>query len=151
MVDSCPPCCVPDPVNTEPTLPTSAPFIHNERRPRSYRNTTGCSGADLANTDAGLFTHHIRSWSEPRDGPGHRFHCRNALSVGALLAPRCGIMSGVGWWPGRAWLRNSRFSFILACCDTPAASSSRTTVTILAPSRLISATARSCPLSAIRP
>ena len=21
--------CVPDPVNTEPTLPTSAPFIHN--------------------------------------------------------------------------------------------------------------------------
>src|SRR6476660_8257861 len=49
-------------------------------------NTTGCGGADLANTDAGLFTHRIRLRSEPRDGERHRFHCGNALIVGARLA-----------------------------------------------------------------
>ena len=31
------------------------------------------------------------------------------------------------WWPGRAWLRNSPFSFIPTCCGTPAGSSSPTT------------------------
>ena len=54
------------------------------------------------------------------------------------------------WWPGRAWLRNSPFSLIPTCCGTPAGSSSPTTATTLAPSRPISATARSCPRCAMR-
>jgi hypothetical protein len=54
------------------------------------------------------------------------------------------------WWPGRAWLRSSPFPFIPTCCGTHAGSSSPTTATILAPSKPISATARSCPRSAIR-
>jgi hypothetical protein len=41
------------------------------------------------------------------------------------------------------------FPVIPTCCGTPAGSSSPTTVTTLAPSRPISATARSCPRSAI--
>ena len=41
----------------------------------------------LAHRDAGLFTHRIRLRPEPRDGHRHRFYCRNALSVDALLAP----------------------------------------------------------------
>ena len=53
------------------------------------------------------------------------------------------------WWPGRAWLRNSRFSFIPTCCGTHAGSSSPTTATILAPSKPISGTAQSCPQFAI--
>jgi hypothetical protein len=54
------------------------------------------------------------------------------------------------WWPGRAWPRNSPFSFTPTCCGTPAGSSSPTTATTLVPFRPISATARSCPRYAIR-
>ena len=69
--------------------------------------------------------------------------CRNV----AHLFPQPDISA---WWPGRAWLRNSPFSFIPTCCGTPAGSSSPTTATTLAPSKPISATARSCPQFAIR-
>jgi hypothetical protein len=68
----------------------------------------------------------------------HTSSCRND----AHLCPQPDISA---WWPGRAWLRNSPFSFILTCCGTPAGSSSPTTATTLAPSKPISATARSCP------
>ena len=44
---------------------------------------------------------------------------------------------------------NSVFPSIPTCCGTPAGSSSPTTATTLVPSRPISATARSCPPSAI--
>jgi integrase len=50
----------------------------------------------------------------------------------------------------RAWPRNSPFLFIPTCCVTPAGSSSPTTATILAPSKPISAIARSCPQSGTR-
>ena len=66
-----------------------------------------------------------------------------------FISERRAPLSAAGWWPGQAWPRNSPFSFIPTCCGTHAASSSPTTATTLAPSKPISATARSCPRSAI--
>jgi pimeloyl-ACP methyl ester carboxylesterase len=76
---------------------------------------------------------------------------RPHTSLSRSVARRCPQPAISAWLPGLAWLRNSRSSCIPTCCGMRAGSSSPMTATTLAPSKPISATDRSCPLSAIRP
>src|SRR6516225_1506824 len=67
-------------------------------------------------------------------GKPQRPHTSSSRSA----ARRCPQPDISTWLPGRAWLRNSRFSCIPTCCGMPAGSSSPTTATTLAPSKPIS-------------